>query len=113
GDASGGGPARGHQLRQGHGWTGRGGPGAMTRRACQTDRRLSQQVLARHSKSFALAGRLFPPATREDAAAVYAWCRRCDDVVDLSDPSQQASALLRVQEQLARLYAGTSTTDPI
>lgn len=85
----------------------------MTRRACQTDRRLSQQVLARHSKSFALAGRLFPPATREDAAAVYAWCRRCDDVVDLSDPSQQASALLRAREQLARLYAGTPTTDPI
>ncbi len=85
----------------------------MTRRVCETDRRLSQQVLARHSKSFALAGRLFPPATRQDAAAVYAWCRRCDDVVDLGEPSQQASALSRLREQLTRLYAGTPTADPI
>jgi phytoene synthase len=79
----------------------------------RTDRRCSQQVLARHSKSFALAGRLFPAGPREDAAAVYAWCRRCDDAVDLSDPCQQAEALQRQREQLALLYVGAPTTDPI
>jgi phytoene synthase len=79
----------------------------------RTDRRCSQQVLAQHSKSFALAGRLFPRGPREDAAAVYAWCRRCDDAVDLTDPCQQAAALLRLREQLGALYAGAPTTDPI
>ena len=85
----------------------------MTTRSPRTDRRCSQRVLARHSKSLALAGRLFPPGPREDAAAVYAWCRRCDDGVDLTDPGQQAAALVRAREQLAQLYAGAPTTDPI
>jgi phytoene synthase len=79
----------------------------------KAERRSSQQVLAQHSKSFALAGRLFPPGPREDAAAVYAWCRRCDDAVDLAEPGQQAAALAREREQLALLYAGASTTDPV
>jgi phytoene synthase len=79
----------------------------------RTDRRPSHQVLAQHSKSFALAGRLFPAGPREDAAAVYAWCRRCDDAVDLADPSQQAAALAREREQLALLYAGVPSTDPV
>lgn len=79
----------------------------------RTDRRCSQQVLAQHSKSFALAGRLFPPGPREDAAAVYAWCRRCDDAVDLADPCQQAEALEGLREQLALLYGGAPTSDPI
>jgi phytoene synthase len=70
-------------------------------------------VLAQHSKSFALAGRLFPLGPREDAAAVYAWCRRCDDAVDLADPCQQAAALEHQREQLALLYMGAPTTDPI
>ena len=83
------------------------------RSRARTDRRSSQQVLAQHSKSFALAGRLFPAGPREDAAAVYAWCRRCDDAVDLTDPSLQAAALARQREQLALLYAGTPTTDPV
>lgn len=39
-------------------------------------------VLARHAKSFAFAGRLLPRSVRDDAAVVYAWCRRADDEVD-------------------------------
>lgn len=83
------------------------------RSTARADRRSSQQVLAQHSKSFALAGRLFPAGPREDAAAVYAWCRLCDDAVDLADPSQQGAALARQREQLALLYAGASTADPV
>ncbi len=34
------------------------------------------------SKSFALASRVLPPALRDDASMLYAWCRYCDDVID-------------------------------
>ena len=34
------------------------------------------------SKSFALASRLFEPATRSLVWDLYAWCRHCDDVTD-------------------------------
>lgn len=34
------------------------------------------------SKSFALASRLFAPATRRLVWDLYTWCRHCDDVVD-------------------------------
>jgi hypothetical protein len=42
-------------------------------------------ILARGSKSFAIAGKLLPAACRDDAAVVYAWCRRADDAVDMVD----------------------------
>ena len=38
--------------------------------------------IARGSKSFALASRLFEPETRRRATLLYAWCRHCDDVID-------------------------------
>ena len=79
----------------------------------RTGRRESQEVLARHSKSFALAGRLLPPGPREDAAAVYAWCRGCDDAVDLAPPAEQAAALVRLRDQLALVCAGDPAADPI
>ena len=72
----------------------------------RADCRVSKAVLAHHSKSFALAGRLFPPGPREDAAAVYAWCRGCDDAVDLERPELQAAALARLRTRLDGLYRG-------
>lgn len=39
-------------------------------------------VLERHGRSFALAGRLLPPAARDDAAILYAFCREVDDTAD-------------------------------
>jgi 15-cis-phytoene synthase len=72
----------------------------------RADCRVSKAVLAHHSKSFALAGRLFPPGPREDAAAVYAWCRECDDAVDLERPELQAGALARLSGRLDGLYRG-------
>ncbi|HEY6551894.1 MAG TPA: phytoene/squalene synthase family protein, partial [Vicinamibacteria bacterium] len=74
---------------------------------------MSKAVLAHHSKSFALAGRLFPPGPREDAAAIYAWCRGCDDAVDLELPKLQASALARLAGRLERLYAGEPAYGPV
>jgi phytoene synthase len=39
-------------------------------------------AIRRGSKSFALASRLFAPATRELVWDLYTWCRHCDDVID-------------------------------
>ena len=41
-----------------------------------------RRILARHSRSFALAGRLLAPARRDRLAGVYAWCREADDAID-------------------------------
>jgi phytoene synthase len=79
----------------------------------KADCRVSKEVLARHSKSFALAGRLFPPGPREDAAAVYAWCRGCDDAVDLERPERQAQALAGLALRLEHLYLDARAVDPV
>jgi phytoene synthase len=39
-------------------------------------------TIAAGSRSFATAARVFPPAVRDDAYLLYAWCRYCDDAVD-------------------------------
>ena len=77
------------------------------------ERELCRQVLAEHSKSFALAGTLFPPGPRDDAAAVYAWCRRCDDGVDLAGPEAAAFALTRMRTELGQVFGGARLADPI
>ena len=42
----------------------------------------AHEAIAKGSKSFALASRLFDGATRDRATLLYAWCRHCDDVID-------------------------------
>jgi phytoene synthase len=42
----------------------------------------AREAIAKGSKSFALASKLFDPATRERAWLLYAWCRHCDDMID-------------------------------
>jgi phytoene synthase len=42
----------------------------------------ARAAIARGSKSFALAARLFDPVTRDRAMLLYAWCRHTDDVID-------------------------------
>ncbi|MDX2358221.1 phytoene/squalene synthase family protein [Dietzia sp. PP-33] len=51
-------------------------------------RKCSEVILRRYSTSFALACRLLAPATRPHVAAVYAWARVGDEVVDgaMDDP---------------------------
>jgi phytoene synthase len=43
---------------------------------------MARETIARGSKSFALASRLFDRRTRERAWLLYAWCRACDDLAD-------------------------------
>ena len=57
----------------------------------------SRAAIARGSKSFAMASRLFDPVLRDRATLLYAWCRHADDVID-----GQADGFGRVE------YAGTA-----
>lgn len=72
-----------------------------------------REIIRRHSKSFSLAARLLPPSRRDDAVAVYAWCRRVDDAVDLAGPADAASALTRARDELHEIYNGASPRDPV
>jgi 15-cis-phytoene synthase len=72
----------------------------------------ARQVLAHHSKSFALAGKLLPRDCRDDAAVVYAWCRRADDAIDLAPPEAHAAALATLRRELDDVYAQGEIADP-
>ena len=63
--------------------------------------------IARGSKSFAAASKLFDPATREKAWLLYAWCRRCDDIADGQDHGHGMTILPGAPERLAELTAKT------
>lgn len=71
------------------------------------------------SKSFAAASHLFDRETRERVWLLYAWCRRCDDIIDaqdhggaLGDQSGAAERLLLVREKTTLAFAGRETDDP-
>jgi phytoene synthase len=55
----------------------------------------AQAVLARSGRTFHLASRLLPRQMREDAAALYAFCRRMDDLAD-EGPANGHAQLERV-----------------
>ena len=74
------------------------------------------------SKSFALASRVLPPALRDDAAMLYAWCRYCDDVIDGQEmghgqiedyKSGQGERLEMLREKTRAALAGEPTDDPV
>ncbi|OAN58099.1 phytoene/squalene synthase family protein [Sphingomonas sp. TDK1] len=71
------------------------------------------ESIARGSRSFAAASKLFDPETRERAWLLYAWCRRCDDIVDGQDHghgmtrvADPAARLAEVRERTAAALAG-------
>ena len=57
------------------------------------------QSIAKGSKSFAMAAKLFDRRTRDSVVKLYAWCRHCDDVVD----GQEAGSAARVQDERSEL----------
>ena len=63
-------------------------------------------IIRRHSKSFALASLLLAPATRRDAHALYAYCRRADDAIDEAPAHQAQAALASLRAELDAVYAG-------
>jgi 15-cis-phytoene synthase len=70
-------------------------------------------TLAVHSRSFALAGRLLPRALRDEAAVIYAWCRRGDDAIDRAPPALRAQALARLRTELDDIYEPEPADDPL
>ena len=60
----------------------------------------AQESIARGSKSFAAASRLFDRTTRERVWLLYAWCRKCDDMADGQD---HGGAMEAVANPMARL----------
>ena len=64
--------------------------------------------IARGSKSFALASKLFDPQTRERSWLLYAWCRHCDD---LADGQVMGHGMTQVPDPEARLADMRRQTD--
>lgn len=70
-------------------------------------------MIARHSKSFDLASRFLPRDRRDEVAALYGWCRACDDAVDHTPPGGQRAAVEALRAQLRDIYAGAPQADPV
>lgn len=77
----------------------------------------ARDAIARGSKSFALASRLFDAPTRDRAMLLYAWCRHTDDVIDgqvlgegrNNDTRPPAERLAEVHWETERALAGNPT----
>ncbi|GAA0338957.1 phytoene/squalene synthase family protein [Sphingomonas oligophenolica] len=67
----------------------------------------AQESIARGSKSFAAASRLFDRPTCERAWLLYAWCRRCDDIADGQDHGHNMTMVDDAPARLERLSAMT------
>lgn len=75
--------------------------------------------IARGSKSFAAASRLFQPQMREQVWLLYAWCRACDDIVDgqdhggaMTNGGDMDARLSRIELLTEGALAGTHTGEP-
>lgn len=66
------------------------------------------ESIARGSRSFAAASKLFDPQTRERAWLLYAWCRRCDDIADGQDHGHGMTIVEDPQARLAEIRARTA-----
>jgi phytoene synthase len=67
----------------------------------------ARESIARGSKSFSAASLLFDRATRQRSWLLYAWCRRCDDIVDGQDHGHGMSAVADAPARLAEVRVMT------
>lgn len=79
----------------------------------------ARDSIARGSKSFRFASRLFDRTTRERVWLLYAWCRKCDDMADgqdhggaMSGVDDAAERLAVIRELTARALNGEVTSEP-
>jgi phytoene synthase len=80
-------------------------------------------VIARGSKSFALAAGVLDPGARDAAHRLYAWCRYCDDITDgqtlghgarpPADRAAQRSALASLRAATEASLRGRPPADPV
>jgi phytoene synthase len=70
----------------------------------------SREMIRAGSKSFAGAARLLPAEVRDSVYQLYAWCRHCDDVIDLQDLGRGApeDAAATARERLDALVRDTN-----
>jgi len=70
-----------------------------------------EQSIARGSKSFGMAAKLFRPEIRADVVMLYAWCRHADDLIDGQEFGfgQEADHREGQRERLLELKAKTAT----
>ena len=80
----------------------------------------ASESIAKGSKSFGLASKLFPSSIREDVVMLYAWCRHADDLIDgqqmgmTQDPdfkAGQTGRLTELRQETARALAGEPVQD--
>ncbi len=86
----------------------------MTSRTLAADHAACADVLRRSRSNFALPIRLLPEEKRRGTTALYAFCRRADDIVD--DAADLAVAGLRLdafQTELEAALAGGHSADPV
>ena len=76
-------------------------------RTAQPSVAAARESIARGSKSFAAASKLFDRPTRERAWLLYAWCRRCDDIADGQDHGHTMSAVADAPARVAEMAAMT------
>lgn len=79
----------------------------------------ARDSIARGSKSFAVASKLFDRKTRERVWLLYAWCRKCDDMADGQDHGGRmefvddpAASLSAIRDLTAQALAGKITGEP-
>jgi len=51
--------------------------------------------------------------TREDAVALYAYCRRADDAIDLVPPDEAGTRVVQLGRELDDVYAGRPCSEPV
>jgi 15-cis-phytoene synthase len=74
---------------------------------------LARNMLARGSKSFALAARVLPASCRDDLAVLYAYCRRADDRIDDAPALEQPARLDQLAAELRSIYANEPQSEPV
>jgi len=86
----------------------------MTADQLADDHRHCAELLSRSGSSFTLPIRLLPAAKRRGTTALYAFCRRADDIVDdCADAGAAAVALDAFEADLVGALAGRPTSDPV
>lgn len=80
-----------------------------------------EQSIARGSRSFGMAAKLFRPEIRADVVMLYAWCRHADDLIDGQEfgfgqeadhREGQHERLVELKAKTARALRGEQVDDP-
>lgn len=78
------------------------------------DHRACAAALRAAGSSFAAPIALLPAAKRRGTTALYAFCRRADDIVDdAADPAAARAALAAFEATVARALDGATVDDPV